>query len=193
MLGILLKLSNCEWNKFMKNGTIKVSDYRRKKPMRIHLYKTKLQVFMELVWKRIKQIFWTGVVVGAICLVYIYGHEMGEAGQKPEIINVVQADNGVAPILSKIADCESGERLSNGKAKKGSASHYGKNGQVNVYGNKNATVDIGKYMVNSYYWGKKATEMGLDIWKEVDNEKMAIWIYENEGTEPWSSSYNCWK
>jgi hypothetical protein len=57
--------------------------------------------------------------------------------------------------------------------------------------NTNKSVDIGKYQINSV-WFKKATELGLDITKEEDNEAMAYWIYENRGTGDWYSSQSCW-
>ncbi len=96
------------------------------------------------------------------------------------ITNIVQADNGVPPVMQRIAKCESGN------------THFDKNGQILVKGNVNKTVDIGKYQVNNFYWGAKARELGLDITKEKDNEEMALWIYENKGTQPWYSSQNCW-
>jgi len=91
-----------------------------------------------------------------------------------------------SPVLDRIADCESG----NGT--KGSARHT-KNGQVILMGNTNKTVDVGKYQINAYYWGAKATELGLDITKEADNKKMAEWIYANKGTGDWSASAKCWQ
>ncbi len=90
-----------------------------------------------------------------------------------------------APVLDRIADCESGT----GKA--GSATHF-KNGQVVMNANTNGTIDIGKYQVNLTYWGKKATDLGLDLTKEVDNKKMAEFIYQNYGTGDWSASQKCW-
>jgi hypothetical protein len=99
---------------------------------------------------------------------------------KAEIIKEVPRK---APILEKIAKCESGGR------------HYASNGQVLVRANESKThnsVDIGKYQINSLYWGSKATELGLNLWIEEDNENMAIWIYENKGTEPWKASKLCW-
>lgn len=92
-----------------------------------------------------------------------------------------------APVLSRIADCESG----NGKP--GTATHYGKSGQVLMIANPNATVDVGKYQINLYYWGAKATELGLDLTKEEDNRQMAEYIYSNNGTGDWSASAHCWK
>lgn len=94
--------------------------------------------------------------------------------------------NAPAPVLDRIADCESG----NGT--KGSAKHY-LNGQVLLRANTNATIDIGKYQVNLTYWGKKATELGFDLTREADNKAMAEWIYANKGTGDWSASQKCWK
>ena len=84
----------------------------------------------------------------------------------------------VPPVLKRIAKCESGDM------------HY-KNGQVIFNANSNGTVDRGRYQINSV-WDKKATELGLDLSKEKDNESMAMWIYENRGTEDWYSSKSCW-
>lgn len=107
-----------------------------------------------------------------------------------EVIKEVKADS---PIMERIADCESGVRNKNGTAVKGSASHRDpKTGQVYTKANENKTVDIGRYMINETYWGKKANEMKLDLTKEEDNKTMAYWIYYNRGTVDWSSSSNCW-
>lgn len=84
----------------------------------------------------------------------------------------------VPPVLKKIAKCESGDM------------HY-KNGQVIFNVNSNGTVDRGRYQINSV-WDKKATELGLDLSDEEDNEKFAMWVYENRGTEDWYSSKSCW-
>jgi len=110
-----------------------------------------------------------------------------------EVINTVVTIENKVPILSRIADCESGERLQNGRAKKGTATHYAKNGQVKLNPNTNGSVDVGHYQINDDVWGKKATEMGLNIMVEKDNKAMAKWIYENRGTEDWYSSKKCWK
>jgi len=92
-----------------------------------------------------------------------------------------------APVLDRIAGCESeGNRKSMG-------SHLGKDGQVRTNANTNGSVDIGKYQINQRAWGKKATELGLNLWEEADNEAMAKWIYKNRGTEDWYSSKKCWQ
>lgn len=98
-------------------------------------------------------------------------------------VHFVQAEkeaNSTAAVLQRIAKCESGN------------SHYDKNGQVLLRANTNGSVDVGKFQINSV-WFAKATELGLDITKEGDNEAMALWIYENRGTEDWYSSKHCWQ
>ena len=96
---------------------------------------------------------------------------------KQEVIKEVDSR---APVLERIAKCESKN------------SHFATNGQVLVAGNTNKSVDIGRYQINSQIWGAHATEQGLNLFIEKDNEKMAIWIYKNYGTEPWVYSKKCW-
>lgn len=91
-----------------------------------------------------------------------------------------------APVLNRIADCESGDGT------KGSGTHT-KNGQVVTNGNKNGSVDIGKYQINLRVWGAKASELGYDLATEDGNTAMAEWIYLNRGTGDWYASQNCWK
>jgi len=92
----------------------------------------------------------------------------------------VQVDKGIPPVMQRIAKCESGNTHIDPKT-----------GQVIMRSNTNNTVDVGRYQINSV-WFKKATELGLDITKEKDNEKMAMFIYENYGTEDWVYSSKCW-
>lgn len=97
-------------------------------------------------------------------------------------VQEVKADvkDSMPAILDRIAKCESGN------------THFDKNGQVLMRGNTNRTVDIGAYQINTV-WFKKATELGYDLFKEEDNKKMAEWIFENHGTEPWYLTKKCWK
>ncbi len=109
--------------------------------------------------------------------------------EKVEAIKEVELE---APIMDKIADCETGQRLPNGKAKAHTAKHFSKSGQVVMTGNNNKSVDVGKYAINSI-WFSKATELGYDLTNEDDNKSMAYWIYKNRGTDDWSASANCWR
>ena len=120
------------------------------------------------------------LVVGFIAAegVMLFVPKVTEA--EPEIRTIAVVDETLPPILSRIAECESGN------------THYGKSGQVLAIGNKNGSVDVGRYQINISTWGAKATELGYDLWNEGDNEKMAVWIYENHGTEPWHLTRDCW-
>ena len=51
--------------------------------------------------------------------------------------------------------------------------------------------DTGRYQINTYYHGETADKMGLDLFDEEDNETYALWLYETQGTQPWSASYPC--
>lgn len=82
----------------------------------------------------------------------------------------------VPPVMKRIAKCESGGQ------------HY-KNGQVVI----NPTQDAGLYQINLPVWSKTATQMGLNLMVEADNEAFAMYLYENYGTEPWYSSAKCWR
>lgn len=93
---------------------------------------------------------------------------------------VIVEVKGHVPVMDRIAKCESG------------GYHISpKTGQIVMRANTNGSVDLGKYQINSI-WSKKATELGFDLTKESDNEKMAYWIYENKGTGDWYSSEKCW-
>jgi len=83
------------------------------------------------------------------------------------------------PVLDRIAQCESGGH------------QYAPSGQVLMKPNKNGTIDVGKYQINSV-WFKKATELGYNLTNEADNKAMAEWIYQNKGTGDWASSAHCW-
>ncbi len=152
-------------------------------------------------WEVIKYRFARGIRVlgiqAVIALALLTSHYIGQVTVEPvkvyadrEVVKEVKADS---PVMERIADCESGKRNKNGTAVKDSASHFDSNtGQVFTKANDNKSVDIGRYMVNETYWGKKAYSMGLDLTKESDNKKMAYWIYENRGTVDWMASSNCW-
>lgn len=117
------------------------------------------------------------IVVGAYSALQVgakfYPHTVYAVQEK--VVEVVKE----APILAKIAKCESGDN------------HYDKNGQVLLRGNTNKTVDVGRFQINSV-WFAKATELGLDLTNEDDNKKFAQWLYENRGTEDWKYSKACW-
>lgn len=161
------------------------------KPMReIYPHATQWQMFKYKVRILLLRLVVISILVGSIYMAFIAGQSSQGVViyTQPEIITMELK----APIMDRIADCETGDRLPNGKAVKGTARHYGKSGQVMMTGNNNKSVDVGKYAINTV-WFKKATELGLDITKEQDNKKMAEWIYANRGTEDWYPSKSCWQ
>jgi hypothetical protein len=152
----------------------------------IYPHATKFQVFRwKLNWygeRVLLALFIAGIGAGIGFAVSegkkVSAHEVSIVDR--EVIKEIEIKT-IPPVLKRIAKCESNNQ------------HFDpKTGQVYTKANDNKTVDIGKYMVNEFYWGKKAKELGLDLTKEEDNEKMAVWLYENKGTEPWVWSKSCW-
>jgi len=82
------------------------------------------------------------------------------------------------PILADIAFCESTFRQydTDGKPLRGVI-------------NKG---DIGVMQINEYYQGDKAKALGYDLDTPEGNMAYAKYLYEKEGTKPWSSSETCW-
>ena len=89
----------------------------------------------------------------------------------------------IPAILFKIAQCES-----NNKQFVGSSTS-----PESVIRGSITPTDIGKYQISEIYWGKKAKELGFDLFSESGNTQMALWIYKKNGVKPWSSSKPCWK
>lgn len=162
------------------NKKVKVTEYWRKGSRYVRPNITKWQIFIHKVKVFFKVLFWGVILMAILTGIFEAGNLLGPKTviyTKQEVIKEVPVK---APIMEKIAKCES------------PTGHYGKNGQIVVRGNDNHTVDIGYLQINSYYWGAKATELGYNLWIEADNKAMGEWIYQNKGTEPWSSSKPCW-
>ena len=150
----------------------------------IYPHATWFQVFKWRTIRFFRKVLWASFIAGMIVGAYKMGtHSVGVETYAAQKIVEVPVRGAV---LDRIAGCESeGNPLSKG-------SHYDKNGQVRIGVNNNGTTDVGKYQINTV-WHKKAHELGLDLTKEADNEKMATWIYENRGTEDWYPSKKCWQ
>lgn len=141
---------------------------------------TRLQLYTYLAVRTLKRSI---IALAVICVlmwsIVLGGHLMPVTAYAERIVEVTTKSH--APVMDRIAKCESNDTHINPKT-----------GQVYMLANSNKTVDVGKYMINTV-WHKKAKELGLDITKEEDNEKMAYWIYENVGTSPWIYTANCWQ
>jgi len=82
------------------------------------------------------------------------------------------------PVMIQVARCESTFRhtLADGSVLKG----------------KVDSRDTGVMQINSFYHGKTAAELGLDLTDLKDNMAYARNLYERSGTQPWSASAPCW-
>lgn len=83
------------------------------------------------------------------------------------------------PIMAEVIKCESQFRQFNSD---GSAFRGIVNNQ-----------DVGIAQVNEYYHAKRAKKLGIDIYTVDGNMAYAKLLYQEEGTDPWSSSAPCWK
>lgn len=82
------------------------------------------------------------------------------------------------PVMIQVARCESTFRhtLSDGSILKGEVD----------------PADTGVMQINKRYHAAKATDLGLDLNNIYDNMAYARYLYENQGTQPWSASSPCW-
>lgn len=53
-------------------------------------------------------------------------------------------------------------------------------------------LDIGMCQINEKFWLTTAIKLGFDIDTEEGNIRMANYIYELHGLQPWSASKSCW-
>lgn len=97
----------------------------------------------------------------------------------PIVNTVVVVSTSTAPVMERIAKCESGNK------------QLAPNGQVMIKVNTNGTTDIGVMQINSV-WFSQATKLGLNLTVEKDNRAFADFLYKNYGTEAWYSSKACW-
>jgi len=82
------------------------------------------------------------------------------------------------PIMAQIARCESTYR------------HYLSDGSV-LQGRVDQA-DTGVMQINKRYHEKTAVAMGLNLDDIEDNMRYARYLYERQGTQPWSASAPCW-
>ncbi len=82
------------------------------------------------------------------------------------------------PELQKIAKCESENK------------HFNDDGTV-LRGRVNPN-DVGRFQINLDAWGERAEELGLDVFDEADNIRMALYIFYEEGIHHWRYSKSCW-
>lgn len=156
----------------------------------IYPHATAWQVFKYKVRKFVRKC----VIVSVIALALFTIYKVGGIFNPKVIVKTQEVPvDTITPVLHRIAEAESlSSHYCTDKLIQAKMCASGEKGQVLFNPNKNGTVDVGKYQINTYYWGARATELGLDLTNEADNEEMAIWIYKNYGTEPWYASSKKW-
>lgn len=82
------------------------------------------------------------------------------------------------PIMIAVARCESSFR------------HTNKEGNV-LRGLVN-NQDVGIMQINEYFHLDKSSQLGINIYDLEGNLEYARYLYEKEGTQPWSASRKCW-
>lgn len=152
--------------------------------------------WLQRVWFRIVLLFKRALAIGVVLFfawVGLEAYRYANPVYKVEATEV--AVDPEYPVLKRIAKAESlDSHYCTDTLIKARMCASSEKGQVLVRSNtdKNKTIDVGRYQINVYYWGAKATELGYNIFDENDNRKMAEWIYKNHGTEPWGSSSKKW-
>ena len=115
-----------------------------------------------------------------------YGHIVDENVPTVEkrILTVNETEAAVReyfadlPIMIEVARCESHFR------------HQLSDGSI-LHG-KVDPADTGVMQINKRYHEKSATAMNLDLDNLYDNMAYARYLYETQGTRPWSASMPCW-
>ena len=98
------------------------------------------------------------------------------AAQTPQ--QYVESYFADAPIMEDIARCESHFK------------QYDVDGSV--YRGEINTLDVGIMQINEHYHAATAKKLGLDLYTIQGNVAYARYLYEKQGTAPWSSSEVCW-
>ena len=82
------------------------------------------------------------------------------------------------PIMIAVSGCESHYRQfdTDGSVYRGEQNHQ----------------DVGVMQINEHYHLQTAQKLGYDIYTLQGNLAYARFLYEQEGTAPWSSSAYCW-
>lgn len=151
-----------------------------------------------------KQILVASVIVFAVVILFLFflpaaEVEAYETSYEPvqsipiapkALQDFINAEFGEGSIMSHVADCESGDRLSDGSAKTRSARQFNNDGTLRR-GISNSD-DVGAFMINEKYHLTEAQKLGIDITTTEGNVEYAAILYKAYGLAPWSWSSNCW-
>ncbi len=153
----------------------------------IQSHATRWQAVGFKIIRGVRNTFLVAFAIGIIGGAGYGGFELAE-NQYPRIVKAdtitqtieVPAEQRLSdyPILVKICNAESGGK------------QFKANGDV-IRGRVNPS-DIGICQINEEINNDQARRLGFDIFTEKGNEDMAIWMFVNEGTDPWDSSKAGW-
>ena len=124
--------------------------------------------------------FWRKVALWQALLFPLAFVITANAAISPESIQIVDRlirvhdEQHYPPVLEKVAYCETRKN------------HYNADGTV-IRGRIDND-DIGEHQINQRYWGAVAEKLGYDLEDKFDNARMAIYIYNQQGLQPWSAS-----
>jgi hypothetical protein len=91
---------------------------------------------------------------------------------------IVRATFADAPVMVRVAQCESGFRQFDSS---GAVLHGGTNNQM-----------IGVFQLYDSVHRQAAAALGFNIDTILGNVSYARYLYDQEGTDPWMSSFPCW-
>jgi hypothetical protein len=94
------------------------------------------------------------------------------------VVSYVRSYFEKTPILAEVARCESQFR------------QFDKSGDV--LRGRAVAADVGVMQINEYYHKATAEKMGIDLHSIDGNLKYAKYLYDKQGTQPWSASAPCW-
>lgn len=117
----------------------------------------------------------TLIVAGALFPFTLHSDPPAPVTPSPKTVSAIPT---LPPIFKHIAQCESQTRQFN-------ADGTIHRGEINPK-------DIGMYQINEYWNGETARELGFDIYTLEGNTRMALWLYEHRGLQPWAWSKPCW-
>ena len=139
---------------------------------------TKFQIFRNKAFKFYKKTLLISAIFTAIGYAYVGGTMTKMAVADTKIIMVVSTSTPA--VLERIEKCESSLQQKN------------KQGQVLIHVNSDGSYDQGFAQINSV-WNAEATKLGYDLTKESDNKAFALYLFNEHGSSPWSSSVKCWQ
>jgi len=117
----------------------------------------------------------TPIAYGTIETDTIVSERLINSGQTEDIVRDYFSD---IPVMVQVARCESTFR------------HTMEDGSV-LQGRVDSD-DTGVMQINTRYHGERAVELGLDLENIYDNMEYARYLYDTQGTQPWSASRPCW-